>query len=434
MGIERAYERNADRSTDRGEQEDTEVNQGQGLQPQERQDVSPQGRSARERSTNIFDQRPLCVGFSETDRYAQAVYEHNFPGRKNYGDITTINPQDLPDFDLFCGGFPCQSFSVAGKRRGFDDTRGTLFFDIARLLRAKQPRYVLLENVKGLLSHDNGSTFKTIIATLVELGYGVEWQVLNAKDFGVPQNRERVFIVGHLGGFGGQQVFPLGSDDQSNTQESERPAQNASTLQAGYGKAHGGDTYIKENSIVPTIRATEYKHGDNQTVVLDASYPSRVREYPETAPTVRDYGSGGNKMPLVIGSLQQHARVSVDGIVPTLNSAMGMGGGQTPVVARQPLRYLKRNQKNMEGDYAFTVDASQTSGVRLDHRIRRLTPIECERLMGLPDGWTKYGLFNGEAKPISDTQRYKLCGNGVVVNCVEAIINKLTDTSFGVSL
>ncbi len=112
-----------------------------------------------------------CVGYSEIDKYASSIYQSHFPEHKNYGDITKIKEQELPYFDLLCGGFPCQSFSIAGKRRGFEDTRGTLFFDIARILRAKQPRLLLLENVKGLLSHENGTTFKTIIATLDELGY-----------------------------------------------------------------------------------------------------------------------------------------------------------------------------------------------------------------------------------------------------------------------
>jgi len=161
---------------------------------------------------------PICVGYSEIDKYAIKVYERNFNGHINYGNATTINAAELPDFDLLVGGFPCQAFSVAGKRHGFNDTRGTLFFDIARILSHKRPKHILLENVKGLLSHDGGKTFQTIIGVLTDLGYVVEWQVLNAKDFGVPQNRERIFIVGHLGGECGRQVFPItGSRQQIAT-------------------------------------------------------------------------------------------------------------------------------------------------------------------------------------------------------------------------
>ena len=110
-----------------------------------------------------------CIGFSEVDKYAIQIYESHF-NHKNYGDITKINPAELADFDLLCGGFPCQAFSIAGKRGGFEDTRGTLIYDVFRIIKQKYPKFILLENVKGLLSHDNGRTFKTIITSLAELG------------------------------------------------------------------------------------------------------------------------------------------------------------------------------------------------------------------------------------------------------------------------
>jgi len=157
-----------------------------------------------------------CIGFSEIDKYATQIYKKHFPNHKNYGDITKINTSTLPDFDLLVGGFPCQSFSIAGKRGGFNDTRGTLFFDVAKILKEKQPRLCLLENVKGLLSHEQGATFRTIISTLDELGYDCQWQVLNSKNFNVPQNRERVFIIGHLRGTSRPKVFPITSTNDSH--------------------------------------------------------------------------------------------------------------------------------------------------------------------------------------------------------------------------
>ena len=133
-----------------------------------------------------------CVGHCEIDKYADASYRaiHN-PGKEEfyYPDARTIVPDTMPDFDLLCGGFPCQAFSTAGKRLGFEDSRGTLFFEIARLATARRPSYLLLENVPGLLSHDKGRTFTAILSTLSDLGYGIEWLVLNSKDFGVPQSR-----------------------------------------------------------------------------------------------------------------------------------------------------------------------------------------------------------------------------------------------------
>lgn len=158
-----------------------------------------------------------CVWANEIDKYACQIYRKNYGDKELYeGDITKVEARSIPDHDLLVGGFPCQAFSIAGKRGGFDDTRGTLFFEIARIVREKQPRLLLLENVKGLLSHDKGRTFATILSTLDGLGYDAEWQVFNSKDFQVPQNRERTLIVGHLRGRGGRKVFPIeGSNGKS---------------------------------------------------------------------------------------------------------------------------------------------------------------------------------------------------------------------------
>ncbi len=260
-------------------------------------------------SKSLFRQPPTCVGYSEIDKYASSVYEHNFPGAINYGDITKINAKELPDFDCLVGGFPCQAFSIAGKRRGFDDTRGTLFFDLARILRAKQPRYFVFENVKGLLSHDNGNTFRTIIATIDELGYDCQWSVLNSKDFGVPQNRERVYIVGNLRGTARPEVFPITGDGGADTRLS---GHISNTLTARYEGAQAVGTYIGESK----LNAQEVK-------------------------------------------------------------------------------------------------------------IRRLTPIETERLQGFPDNWTALGAGD---EPISDTQRYKMCGNAVTTNVVQAVFERIFST------
>ena len=142
-----------------------------------------------------------CIGSCEIDKYAKQAYDAIYPtkGKLYFADARTIDPYTLPDIDLICGGFPCQSFSIAGLRRGFqDDTRGTLFFEITRIAAVKRPPFLLLENVPGLLSHDKGRTFATILGALDELGYDVAWQILNSKDFGVPQSRKRVYIVGYL--------------------------------------------------------------------------------------------------------------------------------------------------------------------------------------------------------------------------------------------
>ena len=152
-----------------------------------------------------------CVGHCEIDKYADRSYRALFDTKGEWfcDDIRKADPSDLPDFDLLCGGFPCQSFSIAGNRGGFADPRGTLFFEIARLTAAKRPAYLLLENVPGLLNHDGGRTFAAILHTLDGLGYFVEWQVLNSKDFGVPQSRKRVYLIGYLDKRCRGKIFPF---------------------------------------------------------------------------------------------------------------------------------------------------------------------------------------------------------------------------------
>lgn len=142
-----------------------------------------------------------CVGHCEIDKWAQASYRAMYPESESevfFEDVRAIKPGDMPDADCYCFGFPCQSFSIAGKRGGFDDTRGTLFFEVMRLAKERKPAILLGENVKGLLNHEGGRTFETIINTMDQLGYLVEWQVCNSKYFGVPQSRERVYIIGHF--------------------------------------------------------------------------------------------------------------------------------------------------------------------------------------------------------------------------------------------
>ena len=325
------------------------------------------------------DRQPHCVGYSEIDKYASTIYQSHFPEHKNYGDITKINEKELPDFDLLVGGFPCQSFSIAGKRGGFTDTRGTLFFDIARILKHKQPHLLLLENVKGLLSHDEGRTFATIISTLDELGYDLQWQVLNSKDFGVPQNRERVFIVGHLRGTPRPEVFPLeGQSNENTTISKSAKTAVARTLTGGgnTGGNHSGMTILQVNDPI---------HSNDR--VYDP-----------------------------------------DGLSPTLNTMQG--GLRQPFVVAQRGRYINNPKSRIAGlptkqilepnlkGISNTLSTVQKDNMLCDTnmKIRRLTPIECERLQGFPDGWTE---------GVSDSQRYKCLGNAVTVNVIQAIIGKL---------
>lgn len=317
---------------------------------------------------------PLCVGYSEIDRYASSVYEKHYKGVKNYGDITKINAEEIPDFDCLVGGFPCQAFSIAGKRAGFDDTRGTLFFDLARILRAKQPRLFVFENVKGLLSHDKGKTFRVIIKTLDDLGYDCQWQVLNSKNFGVPQNRERIIIVGHLRGTARPKVFPITSNSEADFV--------LPTLTARYYGAQANGGYISHTQ-------SEIRQVNNPVHSNDRVYDP-------------------------------------EGIGPTLNTMQG--GRRQPKIAMPvltPNRIEKRqNGRRMKtnGEPAFTVNTQDRHGIFDGVKLRRLTPLECERLQAFPDDWTKY---DKDGLEVSDSQRYKMCGNAVTTNVIQAVFEKI---------
>lgn len=319
-------------------------------------------------------ERGKCVGFSEIDKYAIQIYQKHFPSHKNYGDIKKIDAKKLPDFDLICGGFPCQSFSVAGKRKGFNDARGTIFFDICRIIKIKKPRLILLENVKGLLSHDDGRTFIAIIAALDELGYDCQWQVLNSKDFGVPQNRERIFVVGHLRGSRRPQVFPITQSGKVHTK-----------AQQGSGE-----------TIAPCLHAASGGPDVNDLFV----------EIPEATRGGYAVARLGDSINLsVMGSKTRRGRVG-KGVAQTLDTGM-----------QQYTIYQKPRGKSRGGAHAI---APAMTGKSYEHNntlaLRRLTPRECERLQGFPDDWTA---------GVSDTQRYKVCGNAVTTNVVRAIIQKM---------
>ena len=192
-----------------------------------------------------------CVGYVEIDKFARKSYETMYDTRGEWTayDITKIADDDIRHLrrhvDVICAGFPCQAFSIAGKRKGFEDTRGTLFFEIARFANIIQPRYLFLENVKGLLNHDNGNTFETILRVLDELGYDAEWDVLNSKDFGVPQNRERVFIIGHSREGRTRKVFPIKTNGGEDI-ELQGQQVTTNTLTARYAGA-GQGTYVIES-------------------------------------------------------------------------------------------------------------------------------------------------------------------------------------------
>jgi DNA (cytosine-5)-methyltransferase 1 len=352
----------------------------------------------------------VCVGHCETDAYADRNYRALFETEGEWfcDDATKIETGGMPDFDLLCAGFPCQAFSIAGKRRGFEDARGTLFFEVARLAAEKRPPYLLLENVPGLLSHDKGRTFYTILGTLSELGYHVEWKVLNSKDFGVPQSRKRVYIVGYLDGRCAGKILPFPEANGAALVQVLAGSQGKRIYSAGgvsctltsQAGGMGGKTGLYEVG-VPIKENTKkgYKvayPGDS----IDLGYPTqnsrRGRVGHEIAHTLTT-GSQQGTLHFVDLSLKETGPRAI--LTPQKEKA------------RQNGRRMKDPEEPM-----FTITATDRHGVIYHGRIRRLMPRECFRLQGYHDSQ-----IDRMIKETSDSQLYKQAGNGVTVNVVEAI-------------
>lgn len=269
-----------------------------------------------------------CVWSNEWLNKPASIYQYNFKDEPNRQDIRTVDPISIPSADLICGGFPCATFSHAGKRSGFsiEDTRGTLFFELCRIASAKKIPYILLENVAGLLTHENGRTFAIIIQSLHELGYDSQWQLCNSRNFGIPQDRQRVFIVANSRTVARPKIFPIVGKFAENDGEKE------------WGKVY------------PVLT------------------PKRIKK-------------------------------------------------------RQNGRRIKGDNEPM-----FTLTAQDRHGVLIENEdefiFRSLTPIECERLQGLPDDFTKY-YHTGKLVP--DNERYERCGRTVTVPIIKEIGIKLSE-------
>ena len=357
-----------------------------------------------------------CVGFCEVDKYARASYKaiHNTEGEIELHDITRVTDESIRRFgsvDVICGGFPCQAFSIAGHRRGFEDTRGTLFFEICRFASVLRPKYLFLENVRGLLNHDGGATFETIIRTLDELGYDVEWQVLNSKNFGVPQNRERVFIIGHLRGERTRNVFPIGGESEQSDHQPPKIEIIGNTKNPN-GTSKGTKSVVYgSGGVVGTLTATDYKEPKQVAIkqfgILQPNFNQCgvVYETDGIAPTIRAYQGGG--------------------LEPKIRVKEATSKGYAEADVGDSVNLSHPNSKTRRGrvgkQVANTLLTGESQGViEPDFRIRKLTPRECWRLQGFPD-WA----FDKAQEVNSNSQLYKQAGNSVTVNVIAAIAKEL---------
>lgn len=341
-----------------------------------------------------------CVGWSEIDKYAIKLYSAWYNDNCNFGDVTKINAETLPDFDLLVGGFPCQAFSIAGKRMGFDDTRGTIFFDFARIMKAKKPKFAIFENVKGLLNHDGGKTYETILQTLNELGYDAQWGILNTKFHGLPQNRERVYIVANLRERSSTKIlFERGNGSADKVERTENGI--IGQFYNCKGKTHQDLGVISSERHSPALLATTHKN-----------------------PRIVKIGSIGGK------PCQSDQVYSPSGVSVTLSAQNGGKGAMTGLYKIGDIDGLNTQYSRVydsEGVSATLCAGNNGGGKRMgglynvEHKVRRLTPKECFRLQGFKDEMVELGYKLG----ISDTQLYKMAGNAVSVPVVEWVVQRV---------
>ena len=448
------------------------------------------------------------VGYSEIDKYANSIYQNHFPLHENFGDLTKINAITLPNFDFLIAGFPCQAFSIAGKLKGFEDARGTIFFDIARILKVKKPKYFLFENVKNLISHDKGNTFQVIVKTLLDLGYNIRWDVLNSKDFGVPQNRERIYIRGVRKEFGMLPDISLttadlivGTDvghdvrmqrELINRKIKARVHQvDVKGLQQEIGEAKRSSPYTIEQIAkelgVPSTQAAHYFRTDDSFAIPSPEIWYKLKDLLGIHTT--EFDKSLTEFEIKEGVFDQSKRTYKDtGISPTITAS-----GEVLVQESKPhVLNNKKGERVSQGMKVYDTDSVSCTqiangggwgaktglykvnslkiatatkkgydevypgdGIRLDHpgsvtgrgrtqskgvgtltcssnwgtvddklRVRRLIPLESERLQGFPDNWTEYGK---DDEKISDAQRYKCMGNAFTVNVIKYILNSFYD-------
>ena len=395
--------------------------------------------------------KPNWIGFSDIDKHANKVFKRRFPNAEQLGDIKSIRPGDLPNIDLVTFGFPCQDLSLAGKRGGLQANRSSLFFEAIEIVKVKRPKYFIFENVKGLFSSNGGKDFDIVLREIADIGYDGQWQLVNTRWF-LPQNRERVYFIGHIRGESRPKVFPIcenEGEDKGSREEQRTMISNAPSREYGWKDVsptlcardykdpkliadfrNDEGLRIRKDGVAPCLPRRRHSETDVSTMpplVIDKVHCTQQRGSKRPSLTKScDCGSGklyqkccgtaggsghisrddgntycldtANSQAVEYKTLNQNQsekleKLKVDSSVSgCLTEAIGRGGSSS--------EYLKMLKKNEE----------------ITGNIRRLTPIECERLQGFPDNWTDEQ---------SDTQRYKQCGNAVSVPVVKAIMEKL---------
>lgn len=416
--------------------------------------------------------------FSEIDKHAIAVYKYQFKNSEYVGSVTDLDGRTITRPNIITFGSPCQDFSVAGKRAGMEGQRSSLIGEALKLITECRPDVFIWENVKGVFSSNSGADFWAIIQAFANIGgYRLEWQLLNTSWF-LPQNRERIYLIGHLAeskrNF--RQVFPIeqNSREDDDKQESNETT-NIRTLSAGghSGGNHSSMTILdfshrnegirEYDDISPTLSARDYKEprivaqrGREEKVLSPkrTEYGKKIRKKYEKGEIIeqrkhiqqlepRNDGNTNTLTGVQKDNLIQVCdyrgdeglRTRKDGLSPTLQARAREDKWGMPMVFAGGLNEHNRGDGSLSRDYsqqdrvydadkskeAATVAATMNSKYLSQSKIRRLTPIECERLQGFPSDWTLMGNYDGVIKIVSDSQRYKMCGNAVTCRVVEEI-------------
>ncbi len=343
----------------------------------------------------------ICVGFAEIDRQTEKVYRHFFGvDEQNYGDLFSLKPTTLPDFDCLVAGFPCQSFSVAGKRKGFEDKRGEVFFELLRILHTKKPPVFLFENVKGLVAHNSGKTFNKIIDALKRLGYGVLCHVMNTCDYSdIPQNRERVFIVG----FRDEKAY-------SSFRFPQRVLRTKPI--ACFLESNVDDKYFyRKGKIFNAFK----KYLKNRKEKQKEEWKNSL--FPPLRIAV-----GETEMYSFFSYRRNYFRITTSSLCPTLTANMGTGGNNIPLI---PVYYYGWGElKAMKTPLVPTLraeigkDHQSAPLIEADSVLRRLTPRECARVQGVPECFSF-------PEGVSDSVLYHSIGNAMTVPVVAGIAEQI---------
>lgn len=387
-----------------------------------------------------------CVGFCEFDKYARTAYKamYDTEGEWENHDVRTVKPYDVPAADLWCFGFPCQDISVAGKQKGLQEgERSGLFYEIMRLLAGRKqedrPRWLLVENVKNLLSIGNGFDFARLLCEVGGYGYSLQWDTLNSKDYGVPQNRERVFIVCYLGDIRGREVFPLRPADGENPCKLNEITQGVADAQRIYDggglartlKGESGGQGGKTGLYAVRFRYTERGEKSREKGRMEHVEIANALTSKHCGDQTADCRNNLTRKQTCCAVLtpdrakkRQNGRRIKEPDEPSFTLTAQDRHGVA--IYQRPRGYNKGGMHDVAP--ALSISAWQENNLLADGiRIRRLTPRECWRLQGFPDEY----FDKAKAAGISDTQLYKQAGNGVTVNVARAIGERLREIENG---